>query len=198
MTHPVSHPRAPVRATAARSAARSAVRAAARAPRRPAARSEREAAVITALTGIRRLERALRLAARRIESVARLSAAQLFVLEQLAVAPAESLNGLALRTLTDRSSVSAVVDRLAELGLVSRRSDRADRRRQRIRITAAGRRMLVTASPSPTTLLIAGLRQLARDELAGVASGLTRLNEAMGLAGRRAPMLFDDGPEETR
>lgn len=183
MTHPVPRPRAAVRATAALPAAR--------ATRPRVTMSERDADVRTAVAGIRRLERALRLAARRIESVARLSAAQLFVLEQLAIAPADSLNGLALRTLTDRSSVSTVVDRLAELGLVSRRSDREDRRRQRIRITAAGRRMLVTAAPSPTARLIAGLRQLTRTELHGVATGLARLNDVMGLSGVRAGMLFD-------
>lgn len=184
MVHPSKPSRARQRAPAIRQTAR-----------RARTARQRDAAIITAVNGVRRLERALRLAARHVESVARLSAAQLFILEQLATAPAESLNDLAHRTLTDRSSVSALIDRLADLGLVTRRSDRADRRRQRIRITAAGRRVLAATAPPPTALLIAGLRRLTRAELVGLATGLARLNRAMGLAGSRAGMLFEDDGE---
>ncbi|HEU4643377.1 MAG TPA: MarR family transcriptional regulator [Gemmatimonadaceae bacterium] len=166
-----------------------------RRPRRAIATSRRDAAIVAAVSGIRRLERALRLAARQVESVTRLSAAQLFVLEQLAGAPADSLNDLALRTLTDRSSVSALVDRLTDLGLVTRRSDRADRRRQRIRITATGRRVLASATRSPTALLIDGLRHLTRAELTGLVTGIARLDHAMALAAASARPLADGSAE---
>ena len=87
------------------------------------------------LTGIRRLERGLRLAARTAERATALSAAQLFVLEKLAEAEASSIADLAARTHTDRSSVSAVIERLASAGLVRRSAAFQDRRRTEIRIT---------------------------------------------------------------
>src|SRR5689334_12541357 len=77
---------------------------------------------------LRRLVRFLRLADRRAEGAAGISAAQMFVLRSLADAPASSLSELADRTLTDQSSVSTVVARLVETGLVVRRRGE-DRRR---------------------------------------------------------------------
>jgi DNA-binding MarR family transcriptional regulator len=156
----------------------------------------RRAAIITVVNGIRRLERGLRLAARHIETATRLSAAQLFVLEQLALAPAESLGSLAERTFTDRSSVSAVVDRLVALRLVSRQSSPRDRRRHRLRITAAGRRVLAAAPSPPAAQLIAALNRLRPAELSGLARGLARLNELLGLSAQPARMLFEDGQED--
>ena len=152
--------------------------------------------VVTVVNGIRRLERGLRLAAHQVSAVARLSAAQLFILEQLADAPAESLNHLAARTLTDRSSVSALVDRLAALGLVERSPDVDDRRRHRLRITAAGRARLASAPSPPTARLIAALEHLTPRELLGLARGLTRLNEVLGLSTQRAHLLFEDDEAE--
>ncbi|HEX3866149.1 MAG TPA: MarR family transcriptional regulator, partial [Gemmatimonadaceae bacterium] len=76
--------------------------------------------ISSALTSIRRLVRVLRLNAQRTYTAAGLSAAQLFVLQQLPKAGSLSLNELATRTLTDRSSVADVVDRLRAQGLVDR------------------------------------------------------------------------------
>src|SRR5258706_15363715 len=72
---------------------------------------------------------ALRQSARLTETSLGISAAQLFVLHQLADEAGLSINALAERTLTDQSSVSLVVGRLAERGLVARRSAPEDRRR---------------------------------------------------------------------
>lgn len=168
------------------------------ATRRRGSRPPRDHAadVVTVLNGIRRLERGLRLAAHQVSAAARLSAAQLFILEQLADAPAESVNDLAARTLTDRSSVSALVDRLTALGLVERWPDADDRRRHRLRITAAGRARLAAAPAPPTARLIAALERLTPRELLGLARGLTRLNEVLGLATHPAPLLFDDDAQE--
>ena len=67
--------------------------------------SSREAAMGQALDGIRRILRDLRVSSRAAEQELGLSGAQLFVLQQLAQAPAESLNELANRTRTHQSSV---------------------------------------------------------------------------------------------
>lgn len=143
---------------------------------------------------IRRLDRGLRLAAREVEAVIGASAAQLFVLEQLAGARALSIGEIAKRTLTDRSSVSAVVDRLAERGLVARRPSDEDRRRAEVRVTPAGRALLARAPAAPTARLLAALAALPPSTVAHLARDLARLNEALGLGGAPAPLLF--GEEE--
>ena len=73
------------------------------------------------LDAIRRLVRHLRLADRAAQSELGISGAQLFVLFELGKTPALSLNDLAARTRTDQSSVSVVVSRLVDAGLITLR-----------------------------------------------------------------------------
>ena len=152
----------------------------------------RRADAVAAVNAVRRIVRALRLQAGKTLAGAGLSAAQLFVLEQLADKPAASLGELAERTLTDRSSVAAVVDRLLAQGLVTRSRAAADRRRLTIAITPAGRDVLRRAPRSPTSALILALDSLPRPRLHAVAGALAELERAMGLADAPAGMLFDD------
>src|SRR6266567_4361712 len=95
-----------------------------------------------ALNAIRAIVRALRINTRAIELEMGISLAQLFVLQQLAERPADSLNDHAERTATHQSSVSVVVRRLVERGLVSRTPSTTDKRRIQIDVTAAGRTLL--------------------------------------------------------
>src|ERR1051326_4204477 len=69
------------------------------------------------MDAIRSIVRALRLNTREIELKIGISLAQLFVLQQVAERPAESLNDLADRTATHQSSVSVVVRRLVDRGV---------------------------------------------------------------------------------
>jgi DNA-binding MarR family transcriptional regulator len=149
---------------------------------------ERLDATTIVVNGIRRLDRGLRLAARDVQRATGLSAAQLFVLEQLVNAPGASVNELAALTFTDRSSVSAVVDRLAAAGLATRAPARDDRRRADVRITPAGRAILHRAPPAPTMLLLSGLRRLSRTSLKQLGVTLSALNETLGF--HEADMLF--------
>jgi DNA-binding MarR family transcriptional regulator len=159
-------------------------------PGRPRATQRRanNRGVVDVLNGIRRLDRGLRVAAREVQRATGLSAAQLFVLEQLVKAPGASLNDLATLTLTDRSSVSVVVDRLVAAGLASRSPSREDRRRAEVHITAAGRKILDRAPPAPTDLLLAGLRKLSSSRRRSLGIALTELNQRLGF--RDAQMLF--------
>lgn len=152
----------------------------------------------SSLTSIRRLVRVLRLNAQRTQSAAGLSAAQLFVLQQLPKDGNLSLNELAARTLTDRSSVADVVDRLQTQGLVDRAVDLADRRRASVQITASGRRILSRAPEAPTAALIAALKALTPRERTTLARSLVRLNEELGVADEPATMLFAESDERSR
>src|SRR6476619_6293525 len=94
------------------------------------------------MNAVRSIVRAQRINTRAIELKMGISLAQLFVLQQLAERPAESLNELAERTATHQSSVSVVVRRLVDRGLASRASSSSDKRRIEIDVTPAGRQLL--------------------------------------------------------
>src|SRR5205814_2997070 len=94
------------------------------------------------MNAVRSVVRALRLNTRSIEGKLGISLAQLFVLQQLAEKPADSLNELAERTATHQSSVSVVVRRLVERGFVTRVAASADRRRVQIALTPEGENLL--------------------------------------------------------
>jgi MarR family transcriptional regulator, organic hydroperoxide resistance regulator len=148
--------------------------------------------VAASIDSFRRITRALRLAERRTQFEAGLSAAQLFVLHALADGNETSLSELAERTMTDRSSVAAVVDRLFDAGYVVRGVSRADRRRAAIVLTGAGRAVLARAPQPPMVLLVDAINSLEPAQRAALATGLAALSSAMGVADEPAGMLFEE------
>jgi DNA-binding MarR family transcriptional regulator len=145
-----------------------------------------------AIDAVRRIVRGLRVAAAETQSDAGVSGAQLFVLTQLRDKPAHSLSELGERTMTDRSSVATVVERLTERGFVTTQAAAEDRRRTVIQITAAGRALLRRAPQPPAARLVEGLSVFSKRDLAGLAAALERLVAGMGLAEEPAVMLFSD------
>lgn len=150
------------------------------------------------LNAFRRITQALRLAAAQTQTETGISAAQLFVLTRLDQEGPHSIKDLAEATMTDRSSVADVVDRLAARRLVSRRSSREDARRAEVHITPAGRRLLSRAPEAPTAILMEGIGGLADEELRALALGLNRLCEEMGLEDGQPAMLFEPVKEKAR
>jgi DNA-binding MarR family transcriptional regulator len=142
------------------------------------------------LSGVRRLERGLRLAARAAERATGLTAAQLFVLEELAAAESSSMAGLASRTHTDRSSVSVVIDKLAAAGLVKRTPSSDDRRRTESQITRRGRAVLARAPLSPTKGLVRAVGRLPAAKVRQLATALAALNDELGYT--QEAMLFEE------
>ena len=154
----------------------------------------RARAYTASLDALRRIVRELRLANSGVERHTGLSAAQMYVLAQVAAAPGASLSELAARTMTDRTSVAAVVDRLLARELVQRRRSATDRRRVEILPTAAGEEVLARAPHPPTRRLLDGLEALDDRQLRRLAVSLTRLVQGMGLADAPAVMMFEDDP----
>ena len=144
------------------------------------------------LDSIRRIVRLLREGANASEKEVGLSAAQLFVLQKLDPERPLSLNELAARTLTHQSSVSVVVSKLVERGLVQRRPAAHDARRVAISPTKAGLRLRDRAPAPAQDRLIAALSSLAAAEQRRLADSLELLVRALGLDERDAPMLFTD------
>jgi len=156
--------------------------------------SRRDADTAAALDALRRIVRVLRLSAAGVEKTTGLSAAQLYVLERVAERPGASLTELAELTLTDRTSVAAVVDRLAARGLVDRQRSTVDRRRVDVVATPTGADLLGNAPHPPTMTLLDALRSVTEAELRMIADGLGRLEQAMGIANEPAGMFFEDAP----
>lgn len=149
-------------------------------------------AILHVVDAVQRLIRTLRVASRRVEVATGISAAQLFVLQRLADRPALSLSALADATLTDRSSVAHVVERLEQEGLVQRERSRDDRRRVEIAATAAGRRLIARGPESPTALLMRALDALSAAQVRRLGTDLGRLvAELHGDVGPAAPLFSD-------
>lgn len=150
--------------------------------------------VESVLNSLRRTIRAFRAAAMTAESVLGISGAQHFALEKLAGAPALSLNDLATRTLTHKSSASGVVSRLVLRGYVRRQRSARDRRGVVLSLTPAGRRALERAPDSAQSRLVRALRRLPANELAGFARLFERLTRELGIGDLRPAMIFEDDP----
>lgn len=144
------------------------------------------------LDGLRRIVKVLRESSRDAQKVFGMSAAQLFALQKLAGQPPLSLSQLAQLTMTHESSISVVVRRLVERGLVNRTRSAADGRQVEITLTPEGKAVLKKAPAAATAKVIAGIEKLSVPERKELSMALGRLVDAMGIAACDAPMLFDD------
>jgi DNA-binding MarR family transcriptional regulator len=145
-----------------------------------------------ALDALRSVVRALRLNSHAVERRIGLTGAQLFVLQQLEEAPATSMNELAARTLTHQSSVSVVVSRLFERGLVTREASAADARRTEIALSGRGRAVLRRAPVTVQSQLVAGMRKLPAARLRALAAALEQWITASGIRSANPPLLMED------
>ena len=144
------------------------------------------------LDAVRRIVQTLHESSRSAERNLGVSGAQLFVLQRLAESPAASLNELAERTHTHQSSVSVVVTKLVDRGLVRRSKASGDARRLELSVTAAGRRLAERAPHAAQDRLIAAVNKLSLPRRALLADVLTDLAQAVAGV-RRAGMFFEDG-----
>lgn len=144
------------------------------------------------LVAIRRLVRTLRTSASAVERETGLSSAQLFLLKILSEAPAESVNDLAARTMTDQSSVSVVVARLESKGLVERNPSLVDARRTTVALTSEGRELIQGAPITVQGRLIAALLQFPSNDRAQLTRLLTQLTTLLGAGNDSAMFLFED------
>jgi DNA-binding MarR family transcriptional regulator len=148
--------------------------------------------VSRALDAVRKIVRALRLSSRAVEKEVGITGAQLFVLQQLAAKPAESVNELAERTLTHQSTVSVVVARLVQRGLVTRSSSREDARRTEIAVSPGGLALLDQSPPTVQARLATALRSLSDEQLRGLADGLDAWLYEAGMHGEVPGLFFEE------
>lgn len=155
-----------------------------------AARSTTEARRV--LNAFRSLTRELRLADRSGVSRYGLGSAQIYVLHQLAAESPLSVNDLAERTATDQSTVSVVVSKLEEKGLVERRRSRLDGRRAELSLSRKGR-SVASRLPLPfQASFLDALEKMEPARLREVADTLEHALKDMGAAEGTPPMLLED------
>jgi DNA-binding MarR family transcriptional regulator len=151
------------------------------------------------LDAIRRIVHALRESSRWAEKHVGLTGAQLFVLQRLAESPAASVNELAARTHTHQSSVSTVVTRLVDRGLVRRVRSGSDARSVELSLTARGRRLVGGGPDVAQDRLIRAVESLPPSRRRLLASTLGELAGAMDTVDRVPAMFFEErGPRSTR
>jgi DNA-binding MarR family transcriptional regulator len=129
---------------------------------------------------IRSIVQSLRISGRAVEQKLGISSAQLYILQELADRPAQSINELAENTFTHQSSVSMVVSRLVDERLVSRSSSPGDARKLSISLTPAGRALVRKAPNAAQTRLMSGLKTFSRGELRALSGYLNSLASVIG------------------
>ena len=147
------------------------------------------------LDDLRRIVRVLRESSRAAEQAVGVSGAQLFVLRTLAQAGASSalsLNELSARTRTHQSTVSVVVKRLVQRGLISRSPSPTDGRCLQLRLTRRGQRLLERAPLAAQDRLIRGIERMKPAEQKRLAGALHELVTAMQLAQEPPVMFFEE------
>ncbi len=144
------------------------------------------------LDSIRKIVQVLRVASRAAEKGVGLTGAQLFVLQNLSANDRLSLNELAERTLTHQSSVSVVVQRLVDRGLVSRVRSESDARRIELSLTRSGRALLSKSPQAAQDQIIDALQRLSSSDRKGLARTLGSLIRELGLDEEPAPMFDED------
>ncbi|SRR5581483_770092 len=144
------------------------------------------------LDAIRRLVRLLRLSDQAARNERGLSSAQLFVLHEVTKTPELSLKELAERTRTDQSSVSVVVARLCDAGLLERRRAEEDARRLVIKPTRAGRAAVRKAPRVAQQELIDLLERMSEADRRQFADYLVAIVDTMDRSTEAPPMFFED------
>lgn len=141
----------------------------------------------------RKLVRILRSSHRAAANI-NVTGAQLFVMTILADSDqALSVSAVAERTQTDPSTVSVVVTRLVDRGLVRRQPSKTDARRSDLSLTAKGRLLLRRAPVTVAQQRLANaLGALSDREVGALRKTLGRLLDGMGAETGPVGMMFDD------
>jgi DNA-binding MarR family transcriptional regulator len=145
------------------------------------------------LQSLRAIVRDLRRASVSCEKQFGLSAAQLFVLQTLRSQPGMSLGEVAERTATDQSSVSVVVRKLEEKGLVQKQTSSQDARRLELSLTRAGKRLAEKTPPAVQDLLIQSITDLSIHDRRLLAELLDRIVPS---GTGEQPMFFEEPARE--
>lgn len=131
---------------------------------------------------IRQIFKALRVSSSQFEKELGLSAAQIFVLKKLKEEPGLSINDLADRTTTHQSSVSVVVKKLEEQGLVLRATSQEDSRRVVVSLSIAGDQKLNEIPRTVQEQMTDSLLQMPPEKIQALSNLMKEFVQSAGIA----------------
>ena len=146
-----------------------------------------------ALISLRRILKAVDAQARTLARDTSLTPSQIVVLKELSAKESAQPGELARSAGLKQATISILLDRLQERGLVQRTRGDEDRRTVRVRITADGLRVLAEAPDLLQTQFGGRFAQLPEWEQAYINAALTRLVALLGAANIDASPVLDVG-----
>ena len=144
------------------------------------------------VNNLRRLFKAIQEYSKAILRQTGLSAPQVWVLNVLEGAPGLSLNELSERLFAHPSTVSGIIDRLEERGVVRRERDPADGRGVLLSLTPRGRRMVGSSPPPVQVGLRDALERMPALQLRQLRRSLDHLVRETAARGVEAPFFETD------
>jgi DNA-binding MarR family transcriptional regulator len=100
---------------------------------------------------------------------------QVSLLVQIKRKPGIGVRGLAALERVSPAAISGAVDRLERAGLIQRRADKTDRRRQGLTVSPAGERVLRAVKRRRTAWLASKLEHLSPEELEAIDAAIEPL-----------------------
>jgi DNA-binding MarR family transcriptional regulator len=146
-----------------------------------------------ALRAIRRILRANDQGSRALASATGLTPSQILVLQTIERQGETTPSAIARRLQFGQATVTNIVDRLEEAGLVTRHRNDRDRRQTLLRPTAQGRDILDTAPDLLQQRFQDGFEGLPAWEQAMILAALERLGEILDASDIDAAPLIDAG-----
>jgi len=145
------------------------------------------------LSALRRLIRAADLDARDLARQTGLTTSQLLVLELLESSGELTVGAIAREVGLAQGTVTHLIDRLVERGLLCRRRANSDRRQVKVAISEQGASLLAAAPTPLQTRFLEGFARLAGWEQMAILSSLQRLAHLMGAEALEAAPVLDVG-----
>lgn len=134
-----------------------------------------ESRVTSALIAIRRIVRAAEFAARDLSRTAGLTASQMVVLQIVGRSGELSAGAIAEAARISHATVTAILDKLEQRGLIVRRRDPGDRRRIAVALTSDGQAALANTPDTLQNRFAARFEALAPWEQAAMIAALERV-----------------------
>ncbi len=147
---------------------------------------------------LRRILRATQIEAKRLARETGLTTSQLVVLGLLQADRELTPRQIALSMNLTQATVTSLLDRLQDRGLISRQRGELDRRQVLVRLTPRGEQQLATAPPSLQERFVREFGRLETWEKTAILAALQRVAHLMDVASFDAAPVLDTGPISQR
>ncbi len=145
------------------------------------------------LVALRRVIRAADLDAKDLARQTGLTTSQLLVLELLEACGEMTVGGIAREVGLAQGTVTSLIDRLVERGLLNRRRANQDRRQVKVALSDPGRALLAAAPTPLQRRFLESFCRLQDWEQTAILSSLQRLAHLMGAETLEAAPVLDVG-----